>query len=99
MILTKEQKFVIFIEKYGGIIQIRDICEIMINNVPKISQKGIYLKQKEISHIQSAVKAFGSAHPSAQEPLNASQCRFLHFSGHVFVQPTPYLFWSQPEGK
>lgn len=74
MILTKEQKFAIFIEKYGGIIQIRDICEIMINNVPKISQKGIYLKQTEISHIQSAVKAFGSTHPSAQEPSNASQC-------------------------
>lgn len=38
--------------------------------------------------IQSIVKAFESAQPYIQEPLNASQCLFLHFVLHSI----PHLF-------
>lgn len=69
----------------------------MLNSAPKINK--IEINLKKILPIQSAVKALGLTHPSAQEPLNASQCCFLHLFGHVVVHPTPYLFQSQPERK
>lgn len=45
---------------------------------------------------QSAVRALGSVHPSAQEPLNASQCRFLQLYGHSRTHPGEYLSEVQP---
>lgn len=50
---------------------------------PKLNVSNI---QKTLP-IHSAVRAFGSVHPSAQEPLNASQCWFLHLFGHTGMHP------------
>lgn len=46
--------------------------------------------------MQSIVRAFGSVHPCIQDPLNASQCWFLHLVGQKFLQPGEYLFGLQP---
>ena len=50
--------------------------------------------------IQSMVKAFESAQPYIQEPLNASQCLFLHFVLHWFSHLfEEYLSSLQPDKK
>ena len=46
---------------------------------------------------QSTVSAFGLEQPCIQDPLNASQWRFLHLDGHNLLQPEENLTWSQPK--
>ena len=50
--------------------------------------------------IQSMVKAFESAQPYLQEPLNASQCLSLHFVLHTLLHVfEEYLSSLQPDKK
>ena len=49
---------------------------------------------------QSTVNAFALVQPYIQEPLNASQCWFVHLESQVFPQEAEeYRVTSQPEKK
>ena len=58
-----------------------------------------YQKKTKCLLKQSTVRASGLEHPCMQDPLKASQLKFVHLDEHFLVQPWEYLVESQPKVK
>ena len=58
-----------------------------------------YQKKTKCLLKQSTVRASGLEHPCMQDPLKASQLKFVQLDEHSLVQPWKYLVESQPKVK